>query len=44
MMRVGLMMNSNNPEHTIVRFQKYVNSTTVCSVMVFLVATLAQVE
>ena len=42
MMRVDSMMNSNNPEQAIVRFQKYVNSIAVCGVLVLLFTTLAQ--
>jgi hypothetical protein len=42
MMRIGSMMNSNDPEQAIVCFRKYVNSMAVCGVMVLLFTTLAR--
>lgn len=44
LLRVGPMMNSNNPEQAIVRFRKYVNSMAVCGVLVLLLTALAQVK
>jgi uncharacterized membrane protein len=43
-LRVGPMMNSNNPEPAIARFRNYVNSMAVCGVLVLLLTALAQVE
>ena len=43
-LRVGPMMNSNNPEQAIVRFRKYVNAMAVCGVLVLIITALAQAQ
>lgn len=43
-LRIGPMMNSNNPEQAIARFRKYVNMMAVCGVLVLLLTALAQVK
>ncbi|MCK6538714.1 MAG: CopD family protein [Anaerolineales bacterium] len=43
-LRVGPMMNSNNPEGAIARFRKHVNVMTVCGALVLLLTAAAQME
>lgn len=43
-LRVGLMLRSNNPEQAIVRFRKYVNAMAICGVLVLLLTTLSQAQ
>lgn len=44
MLRVGPLMNSNNPERAILRFRNHVNVMAVCGVLVLLLTALAQVQ